>query len=147
MEKFRLPRKIKKQLEKQMWLYPPDDKGDSLLARPNNSQKDYTAIVQGVVKSLMDSKNAKAKRKASKEKLDKEIMVTDEELKNFVDEIFGEKHRKSSYNKLIMAKSNHRATIAYYNFVNAYNLYKNGEESYGNTCCMAVDWAKELLKR
>lgn len=147
MQKFRLPRKIKKQLKGQLWLYPADDKGNSLMAWPHKDQKDYAAIKQGIVRNLFDPKNTKSKRKKEREKLDKEIMVTDEELKIFVDEIFAEKYRNPSYDTLIKAKTNPKAIIAYYNFINAYNLNKKGEESYSNTCCMAVDLAKELLKR
>ncbi len=147
MKKFRLPRKIKKRLEKQMWLYPADDKGNRLMAWPRNSQKDYTAVKHGVAASLMDSKNAKTKRKEYKKKLDAEIFITDEDLKLFVDDIFAKEHRYSSYTTLLMAKKTPKAIIAYYNFVNAYNLYKNGDESYSNICCLSVDRAKELLKR
>ena len=147
MQKFRLSRKIKKKLKGQLWLYPADDNGNSLMAWPRKSQIDYSAIKQGVVRNLMDSKNTKAKRKEKRKELDKEIMVTGEELKIFVDEIFAEEYRKSSYDTLIRAKTNPKAIIAYYNFVNAYYLYQKGEESYSNTCCMAVDLAKELLKK
>ncbi len=51
----------------------------------------------------MDGENTKAKRKEERKKLDNEIMVTDEELKIFVDEIFAEEYRKSSYDILIRA--------------------------------------------
>lgn len=147
MQKFRLPRKIKKKLNRQLWLYPADDKGNSLMAWPKKYQEDYNAIKQGIVRNLMDSKNSKARRKEEREKLDREIKVTDEDLKIFVDDIFAEEYRKSSHDILIKAKTNPKAIIAYYNFVNAYNLYKKGEESYSNTCCMAVDLAKKLLKK
>jgi hypothetical protein len=40
MNKFRLPRKTKKSLKKTMWLYPPDEKGNSLMAWPAKSQED-----------------------------------------------------------------------------------------------------------
>lgn len=145
MEKFRLPRKIKKQLGKDMWLYPADEKGNSLMAWPKKNQKDYTAIKQGVLRSLIDHKNAKVRRKEYWEQLNREITVTDEELKKRVDEIFLEKYRRKAYNTLILAKNNPKAIIAYYNFINAYNSYRKGEDS-GNACCHAIDTAKELLK-
>lgn len=147
MKNFRLPRKRKKQLKKEMWLYPPDDKGFSLMANPESSQKDYDAVKKGIVRPLMDNKNAKAERKAYREKMNKEVFVSDEELKMFVDDIFAERYRNSSYTNLLLAKNNPKAVVAYYNFVNAYHFYKNGEESYSNVCCMCADYAKELLKK
>ncbi len=36
--------------------------------------------------------------------------------------------------------------VAYYNFVNAYHRYEQGDDSFGNICCLAIDRAKELLK-
>jgi len=79
-------------------------------------------------------------------KLDKEITVSDEILFAYVNEIFAEKYRRSSYNILLKAKKNKRSVKAYYNFLNAFEFYKNGEDSYGNICCMSVDLAKDLLK-
>jgi hypothetical protein len=146
MEKFRLPRKIKKKLRGHIWLYPPDDKGNRLMAWPYKSAEDYAALKEGLVSDIIDSKNSKTRRKEYREKIDKVIMVTNEELKTFVDEIFAEKYRHSSYNILIAAKQNPKAIIAYYNFINAWYLYQNGEDSFSNICCMAVDLAKKLLK-
>ncbi len=51
MQKFRLPRKIKKKLKRQLWLYPADEKGNSLMAWPQKSQIDYTAIKEGTVRN------------------------------------------------------------------------------------------------
>jgi hypothetical protein len=67
-------------------------------------------------------------------------------LKTYVNEIIREDLRYSFYNTLLQAKNNKRAIQAYFNFINAYHLYKDGEESYGNICCLAVDRARELLK-
>lgn len=55
--------------------------------------------------------------------------------------------RTSSYNILIAAKNNPKAIIAYYNFLNAYQLIEKGDDSYGNICCMAIDFAGDLLKK
>lgn len=77
MKLFRLPRKIKKLLKGNIWLYPADIKGSSLLASPTRSQEDYAALKQGIVRNIIDPKNAKARRKAFREKLDKENMVSD----------------------------------------------------------------------
>lgn len=144
---FRLPRKIKKALKGDIWLYPADEKGNSLAAFPAKSQEDYTALKKGIVRSLIDPKNAKERRKSFREKLDKETFVSDEELKRYVDDIIREDLRTSSYDTLIAAKNNPKAITAYYNFVNAYQLYEKGDESYGNICCLALDKAKDLLKR
>lgn len=54
--------------------------------------------------------------------------------------------RTSSYHKLIEAKNNPALVTGYYNFVNAYQLYENGEESYGNICCMALDLIDDLRR-
>lgn len=145
MKQFRLPRKIKKSLKKGLWLYPPDEKGNSLMACPTKSQDDYAAVKEGIARNLFDLKESKSRRKKLQEQLDKEIIVSDEELRNYVDEIIREDIRDSSYSNLIAAKNNPKAIIAYYNFVNAYHLYKQGDSSFGNICCLAVDRAKELL--
>lgn len=147
MKKFRLPRKIKKSLKGNLWLYPADEKGNSLMAFPARSQEDYTALKNGIVRNIIDPKNAKARRKAFREKLDKETIVSDEELRRYVDDIIREDLRASSYNTLIAAKNSPKAINAYHNFVNAYHLYEEGDDSYGNICCMAIDRAKELLKK
>lgn len=146
MKKFRLPRKTKKALKGNLWLYPADEKGNSLMAHPTKYQKDYSALKQGVVRNLIDPKNSRARRKAFREKLDKENYVTDEELKSYVDDIIREDLRNSSYNTLIKAKNNPKAVKAYFNFVNAYQIFSAGKDSYGNICCLAIDSAKELLK-
>ena len=144
MDKFRLPRKTKKELEHKLWLYPADEKGNRLMANPKHSKEDYDAIKKGIVTDLFDKDNTKAKQKAYREKMNKEIFVSDEELKLYVDEIFAEKYRTAAYNTLIKAKNNPKAIVAYFNFINAYNLSVN-EDSYGNVCCMSVDLAKKLL--
>lgn len=144
--KFRLPRKIKKSLKGNLWLYPADEKGNSMMASPTRYQEDYTALRNGTVRNLIDPKNAKARRKEFREKLEKQVIISDQELKRFVIDIFREDLRTSSYNTLVAAKNNLKAINAYYNFVNAYQLYEMGDESYGNICCLAVDKAKELLR-
>lgn len=117
------------------------------MAFPDRSQEDYTALKNGIVKNLIDTGNAKARRKTFREKLNREVTVSDEELKRYVDDVIREDLRTSSYDTLVAARHNPKAVIAYYNFVNAYQLYEKGEESYGNICCMSLDRAKELLKK
>lgn len=144
MKNFRLPRKKKKSLKKTIWLYPPDEKGNSLMAQPTQSQEDYTAVKKGIAKKFPNS--TKASRKKMFDILDKETFVDDQVLKKYVDDIIREDLRNSSYNTLIEAKKTPKAVRAYFNFVNAYQLFEKGKESYGNICCLAIDSAKELLK-
>ena len=86
------------------------------------------------------------KRKQRNSALNKPVSVTDEELKVMVDETFAEKYRASSYSTLTAAKNNSKAIVAYYNFVNAYNLSKP-DDSFANICCLAIDNAKSLLRK
>jgi len=144
MDKFRLPRKTKKGLKKTMWLYPPDKEGNSLMACPTKSQEDYTAVKKGT--AMQFPNRTKAKRKKFMDELDKEIFVNDQVLRTYVDDIIREDLCNSSYNTLIEAKNNPNAVKAYFNFVNAYQLFEKGKESYGNICCLAIDRALELLK-
>ncbi len=146
MKKFRLPRKTKKRLKRKFWLYLVDEKGNRLMAWPTQSQGDYTAVKTGKVKSLFDRKS-KAERREYRKKMDKPITVSDEKLRMYVDDIFREDLRISSYNILIEAKNEPKAIRAYYNFVNAYHIYKNDEDSSGNVCCLALDYAQDLLKK
>lgn len=71
MNKFRLPRKTKKYLKKSMWLYPPDGKGNSLMAWPAESQEDYAAVKKSIARKFPDS--TKAERKKFMAELDEEI--------------------------------------------------------------------------
>jgi hypothetical protein len=144
MNKFRLPRKTKKYLKKSMWLYPPDEIGNSLMARPAESQEDYTAVKKGIARKFPDS--TKAERKKFMAQLDEEIYVEDQVLKDYVDDIIREDLRNSSYNTLMKARNDPRAIRAYFNFINAYHLFKKGNSSYGNICSLAIDSAEELLK-
>lgn len=144
MDKFRLPRKTKNSLKKTMWLYQPDEKGNSLMAWPTKSQEDYTAVKKGIARKFPDS--TKSERKKFIAGLDKEIFVGDQVLKTYVDDIIREDLRNSSYCILIEAKNHPKAVKAYFNFVNAYQLFEKGKDSYGNICCLAIDSAKELLK-
>lgn len=94
----------------------------------------------------MDPAKAKERRKKFREDLNKEIVVSDEELKRYVDDIIREDLGRSSYKILLAAKNNPKAIIAYHNFINAYQLTETGAESYGNICCLSIDLAEELLK-
>lgn len=147
LKKFRLPRKIKKTLKGQIWLYPADENGNSQMAFPSRSQKDYTALKKGILKNLIDQKNARTRRKELSTKLNKEITIPDEDLKRYVENIFRDEFRNSSFKTLLKAKRHPKAITGYYHFVNAYHLYEKGDESFGNICCLAVDKAKALLKK
>ncbi len=145
MKQFRLPRKIKKTL-KGFWLYPADEMGGSLMASPSKYEKDYKALQAGLLRNLNNRKDSKQRRKEFREKLDKEVFVSDEELKRYVNEIFHQYFQISSYDTLLEAKKKPKAIIAYFNFVNAYQLHEAGDDSFGNICCLAVDKARELVK-
>lgn len=145
MKKFKLPRKLKKRLRKGLWLYQPDENGNSLMAWPYKYEKDYLAFKRGEIRRL--GRRTKAESKEYRKKMDKEIEVSDETLRKYVDEIFAKQYRQSSFETLIKAKKNKGAIKAYYNFINAYHRYENDESSYGNICCLAVDYAKELLRK
>ena len=144
MAKFRLPRKTKKSFNKSIWCYPPDEKGNSLMAWPAKSQEDYTAFRNGI--ASMFPKRSRAERKRFIAELDKENFVDDHVLKTYIDVIIREDLRNSSYSALIKAKNNPKAVKAYFNFVNAYQFFEKGKDSYGNICCLAIDSAIELLK-
>jgi len=144
MDKFRLPRKIKKRIKKTMFLYPPDKDGSSIMAFPTRSEEDYAALKKGIIKKFPDI--TKAERKKRNDRLDNEIFVDDQTLRTYVDDIIREDLRNASYSTLVQAKNSTKAINAYFNFVNAYHFYKKGEESFGNICCMAIDKAKELLR-
>lgn len=142
---FRLPRKIKKKLQKTIWLYPPDKNGNSLMAWPNHDQKDYNAVKQGIAKYIM-ADSTKAKRKEEKKLLDQPIEVSNDELKIYIDEIFAKEYRNFAFRTLVEAKNTPQAKVAYFNFINAYRMVESGKDSYGNICCMTVDYARDLLK-
>lgn len=144
---FKLPRLEKKKLRKEIWLYPADEKGNSLVAFPHKYQKDYDAMKKGIVQSIFESRTLEEKVKSKKkfENLDLEKYISDEELKKYVDEIFAKEYRESSYKILLDAKNHQKANRGYFNFVNACEINKETGR-FGNVCCMSVDLAKELLK-
>lgn len=143
---FKLPRKIKKALKKGMYLYPADKDENSQMAFPWKYQKDYDAYKQGILRNFFDERRSKTERKARREKLNKENTVTDSELKRYVDAVFREEYRITALATLKKAQNNPNTIRAYYNFINAYQLYEKGEDSYSNICCMCVDLAEKLLK-
>ena len=74
------------------------------------------------------------------------IDMEESELKKAVDFIFAKEYRVSSLITLLKAKGHKTAIKYYYGFINAYNFTIN-DESYGNTCCMCVDSAKDILNK
>lgn len=55
MKKFRLPRKIKKQIKKGFWFYPKDLKTNTYLAAlPRENQEDYDAWKSGILFDIRD---------------------------------------------------------------------------------------------
>ena len=56
--KFRVPRKIKKKIKKDIWFYPKDNKDCYLVCFPRRSQQEYDDWKQGKVwGALADVKN------------------------------------------------------------------------------------------
>ena len=147
MKKFRLPRKTKKKLSNGFWLYPAAEDGSSQMAFPKKSQEDYTAIKNGIVEDHFRKKGRAAERKERMKQLKAPIEVSDETLKSYIDNMIRTDLRTSSYNTLIAAKNHPVARVAYYEFVNAYHWNQEGDEDFGNTCCMAIDYAQALLKK
>lgn len=144
MTKFRVPRKIKKKLKKTIWLYPSDNKGNSLMAFPTRNQKDYTAFRQGLVKSILEKDN-KEERKKRRQELDKAIEISDTTLQEYVNDYFAEQYRVVSFYILREAKRSPKARIAYYNFVNEYQLSKK-ENKDSSILGLIVDHAEKLLR-
>lgn len=140
MNKFRLPRKRKKSFKKQLWLYPADEMGNSVMAFPGRSQEDYDAVRCGGARNLLSS--SKQDRKILYEKLNKETFVENATLRMYVEEVFAPKFQSSSYDVLLEAKRYKSTQKAYFQFVNAYQM----EEFSETNCCMAVDWARKLIK-
>jgi hypothetical protein len=145
MNRFRLPRKEKKYYKGgKLWLYPSDKKGNSQMAFPCKNQSDYTAVKKGIVRNLFQKKESK---KEEQQQLKKPIIITDKELRIFVDDVFAEKYRNSSYKNLLWAKTNPLGTALYYYFVNAYKLGQKEDKDNGNICCMVVDSIKDVFKK
>ena len=147
MKKFRLPRKEKKSLKRGFWLYAADEKGNSLMALPARIQKDYDAMKKGVLRNLFNPKRLMEEAKKQADKIDPEIFIPDDQLKEYIDDIFRKDLRSSALRTFMRAKNSETAVKAYFNFVNAYNLYKKGDDSYSNICCLALDSAESLLKK
>jgi len=116
------------------------------MAWPTKDQDDYNALKQCVVQDIRRKKRNKTERKEYWRILNQEVEVSDERLKNYIGDIIRKDLQKTSFNILIEAKKSKKAISAYYNFINAYRLFKEGQDSYGNICCLAIDNARELLK-
>ena len=142
MTKFRLPRKIKKKMKGTIWLYPPNEKGSSLMAHPVKYQEDYTAIKKGIVKNILERRKTKQERKTFFKILDTEKYISDELLKNYVDNSFKEDFRAEFYQILLKAKKNKKAVKYYFHFVNSYEL-----DTKSRISALIIDSIKEVLKK
>lgn len=142
MAKFRLPRKIKKRLKGKIFLYPSDGKG-SVMAFPTDNQKDYNAYKRGELERPFSftKKNIKESRERSM-KYEREVSVTEEELKEMVYSYFAEEYRESSLRILLRAKNHPVAIKDYYTFINRYL-----EDECNNICGLVVDSAEMNLKK
>ncbi|SKB99542.1 hypothetical protein SAMN05660477_02266 [Soonwooa buanensis] len=147
MKKFKLNRLEKKKLSKQFWLYPRSEDGTSRMAFPARKEEDYLAMKQVVLRSIGDeSSTEKTERKLERQELDAEVFVSDQELRNIVNDVYASDYRSSSYETLIRAKKHKGTQVFYFNFINAYNKSKT-KDSFLNVCCLATDFAKEKLKK
>jgi hypothetical protein len=67
--KFRIPRRIKKKIKKDMWLYPMDEVNKTYLyATPYDNQTDYDALKRGELNGMLSEikKNYKNGSKSKK---------------------------------------------------------------------------------
>jgi hypothetical protein len=147
MKKFRLPRKEKKSFKRKYLLYAADKEGNSLIAEPTRLQKDYDAWKDGILRDFLGREKGKDDGREKFRKLDLEVSIPEEQLKEYVDGVFREDLRSFAYRTFIRAKKSKTAIKAYYNFVNAYQIFEKGKDSYGNICCLALDSAETLLRK
>ena len=54
MARFRLPRKTKKKIRKNFYLYPKDENDCYLVAFPRENQEDYNAFKKGILTNILD---------------------------------------------------------------------------------------------
>lgn len=147
--KFRIPRKEKKKINKLMFLlYPADEHGNSLMADPLKIEEDYIAFKEGIVKPMINYTKADLKQKliAWGEKFNSPIEISDEELLEAVNNIFAKEYRDKAYKTFLKAKTHNIAIKDYYNFVNAWKHTLSGDDCSG-TACMTLDSAEDNLKR
>lgn len=133
---FRLPRKIKKKLKKEIYLYPSDKDGNSIMAFPYRNEEDYRAYKKGIVKPLIDKKNLRDRKKMWEEKYLKENDLTKEEIYEAVDNVFAEDYKERAKKVFIKAKEN--KCKDYLIFVNSWIHTKNGDDC-SNNMCLAYD--------
>ena len=53
-KKFRLPRKTKKKIKKDFYIYPKDNKNSYLVAWPSKYEEDYVAYKKGLLTGLKE---------------------------------------------------------------------------------------------
>jgi hypothetical protein len=148
--KFRIPRKEKKKLKKRHFFYPPEKDGSILHAQPHDNQEEYDLYKSGELNEpfTVTKKEAKLRQEEFRKKFHKPVDdVPESKIIIAVGEIFNENHRFSAITTLLRARFIEDTKVDFYTFMNAYNLTKSGEGDYGNICCMAVDSAKEKLKK
>lgn len=117
------------------------------MAQPTKVQEDYNAWKSGVLRNFLDRKKSSESSKKMFEILNAEVSITGKELKEYIDDIFGEDIRSMAYRTFTRAKESKSAIKSYYQFINAYQMYKEGDDSYGNICCLTLDSAEELLRK
>lgn len=141
MKKFRLPRKIKKKLKNNIWLYPPDEKGSRVMAMPAKNQKEYDLLKHGEISSI--GFESRKERDEIFKGLYEPINMPDEKLKEEIDRIYRREFRESTFNTLIKAKKDPRAIKYYYGFINS--LAKI--EKHRNLPFSCVDSARYIMRK
>jgi len=139
MSKFRVSRKEKKRIKKSgILLYPPDNKGNSLMADPLYKQEDLLAFRNGELESIW----TRSRTYDLFDILNREIDTpfSDDQLRESVNYIFGEQYRESSFNSLKRAFNSTNKNKYYIQYVNAYlETIREGGEDLSITCCLIVD--------
>ena len=60
-KKFRLPRKIKKKLKKDLFTYPKSERDTYLVAWPSKYEEDYIAYKKGLLRGLKEESKKRYK--------------------------------------------------------------------------------------
>ena len=68
-KKFRLPRKIKKKLKKDLFTYPKSERDTYLVAWPSKYEEDYIAYKKGLLRGLKEESKKRLKDERKRENL------------------------------------------------------------------------------
>jgi len=143
MNKFRIPRKLKKQLNKGMWLYPKDEIG-YLGANPAEDKTDFEAYKRGELSEMFDNDEEDKRLDKIYDDFKMEVHISDSLLKEYIEKLCAKQFVNSSYTTLLEAKKHKNTITYYYEFINAYQ-YK--ESDFSNIACITIDMAEKHLKQ